>query len=179
MKKATKRAIAVIMALVLLAVASISASAASSTFGEGSEDINVNAKYIDSVSSGTVYSVDVKWDSMEFTYTVSGTKVWNPAKHDYDISTSDTWSADNNGITVVNHSNAAVKTEFSFTPVADYNTVSGTFTKTSLSLPSAEGKALNAAELTGETSLTLSGTLDKSVVNMTKVGTITVTIKGE
>lgn len=179
MKKTTKKALSVIIALVLMAAMSISAAAANATTGAGTKDIDVSAKYVDGVATETVYSVDVAWDSMEFTYTVSGTKVWNPAKHDYEVSTSDAWSTENNGITVVNHSNAAVKAEFSFAPVESYSSVSGTFSAASLSFPSAEGKALNAAELTGKTVLTLSGTLDKSVVDMTKVGTVTVTIKGE
>lgn len=54
--------------------------------GTNGTDIDVNAKYVDSVAAATTISVDVTWEAMEFTYTVSGTKTWDAAKHEYVIS---------------------------------------------------------------------------------------------
>lgn len=147
------------------------------TEADGKQEIDVNAKYVDSVETPTVYDVDVAWGAMEFTYTVSGTKTWDAAKHDYTVSTSDAWSASGNEIRVTNHSNAAVKAAFSFEALAAYSTVNGIFSENELSLPTAEGKAVDAAELTGKTALTLSGELHKDTTDMTKVGTVTVTIR--
>ena len=42
-----------------------------------------------------------------------------------------------------------------------------------MNLPTAEGKAVDAAEITGKTVLTLSGTLEKATTAMTKVSTVT------
>ena len=89
---------------------------------------------------------------MEFTYTVSGTKTWNPATHAYATIIQPAWSASGNTITVTNHSN------------------------TGLTLPTAEGKAVNDAVLTGKTSLTLGGTLASDITVFTNVGTVIVTI---
>lgn len=180
MKNTFKKAIVAPLALALAAGMSISAFAAAETVGTGSKDIAVSAKYEDSTTpAGTTYSVDVTWDSMEFTYTVSGSKVWEPTKHDYTVSTTDVWSSDNNKITVTNHSNAGIKASFAYAPIAGYTTVTGEFSNASLNLPSAVGKAMDAAELTGKTALNLKGTLPSDTTAMTRVGTVTVTIEAE
>ena len=77
---------------------------------------------------------------MEFTYTVSGTKTWDAAKHEYVISATDAWSGSDNEITVTNHSNAAVNAEFAFTPLTEYRTVNGTFSQNVLNLPTSQVK---------------------------------------
>ena len=171
-----KKLIATILTPALMLSLSATAFAATND-GTAGTDIDVNAKYVDGVAAEKVISVDVSWDVMEFTYTVSGSKTWDATKHDYVISTTNAWNASGNEITVTNHSNAAVKAEFAFDALPEYNTVNGAFSETELSLPTAEDKAVDAAELTGKTALTLSGTLDKSTTAMTKVGTVTVTIK--
>lgn len=173
-----RKFVCVLLTLVLVLAMGTTAIAADSTIetSPGSQDIDVSAKYVDGVSGGTKYSVDVAWGAMEFTYTVSGTKTWNPATHDYVISTSGAWTESGNTITVTNHSNTGITASFAFAPLTEYNTVAGTFSASSVQLPSAEGKALDAAELTGTTTLTLGGTLADTVTTMTKVGAITVTI---
>lgn len=167
-----------LLALVMVLAVNTGAFADTIDSNPGSQDIDVNAKYEDGVSAPTKYSVDVTWGAMEFTYTVSGTKTWNPATHEYDVSTSGAWTAANtsNTITVTNHSNAGITASFAFTPLDAYNTVTGAFSASSVQLPSAEGLATDAAELTGSTTLTLSGTLENTVTTMTKVGSVTVTI---
>ena len=88
------------------------AALATTNDGTNGTDIDINAKYVDSVAAATTISVDVTWEAMEFTYTVSGTKTWDAAKHEYVISATDAWSGSDNEITVKNHSNAAVNAEF-------------------------------------------------------------------
>ena len=46
------------------------------TMGTGDQEIDVHAKYEDNTSSSAVYSVDVSWGAMEFTYTEDGTLTW-------------------------------------------------------------------------------------------------------
>lgn len=55
-----------------------------------------------------VYSIDVAWGSMDFTY--NGQKSWNPSTHKYDGEGTGNWHCDENAntVTVTNHSNADI-----------------------------------------------------------------------
>ena len=142
----------------------------------GNQSIDVNAKYVDSVDIPTVYDVEVAWGAMEFTYTVSGTKTWDSEKHEYTVSTSGAWTATGNEIAVTNHSNTGIKADFTYAKAAGFDAVTGSFTQSSLTLPTAEGKETTDAALTGKTALTLGGTLASDKTAPTKVGTVTVTV---
>lgn len=170
-----KKFLAAALTLALALSMSLSAFAAVETDG-GSQDIDVKAKYVDGVDAPTVYNVDVAWGAMEFTYTVSGTKTWNADSHQYTVSTSGTWTASGNEITVTNHSNTGIKADFTYEKEAGFDAVTGSFTEGSLTLPSAEGRATTDTALTGKTALTLDGTLASDKTDLTKVGTVTVTI---
>lgn len=171
-----KKLVSILLTLVLVLAMSTTAFAATIEGNSGSQDIDVNAKYVDGVSAPTKYSVDVTWGAMEFTYTVSGTKTWDPETHTYTTSTQPTWTASGNTITVTNHSNTDITASFTFSALDVYNTVTGSFSSTSLTLPTAEGKAVNDTVLTGKTSLTLGGTLASDITAFTNVGTVIVTI---
>ena len=171
-----KKFVFILLTLALVLVMSTTAFAETIENNPGSQDIDVSAKYVDSVSAPTKYSVDVTWGAMEFTYTVSGTKTWDPETHTYTASTQPAWTASGNTITVTNHSNTDITASFAFSALTAYNTVTGSFSSTSLMLPTAEGKAVNDAVLTGETSLTLGGTLASDITVFTNVGTVIVTI---
>lgn len=165
------------IALTLTFALSLGTTAFAATIDESrKQDIDVQARYKDSVDSPTVFNVDVSWGEMAFTYTVSGSKTWDPEKHDYTTSTSDEWTATGNEITVTNHSNTAIKTDFTYTPANGHNTVTGSFAPQSVTLPTAEGKNLTDATLTSKSALTLGGTLADTTTNLTKVGTATVAI---
>ena len=153
------------------------AAKGTSNIGIGDQTIDVEAKYSGSIERPTVYSVDMTWGAMEFTYAVGGTNTWNPDTHKYEDNTTAQWLASGNTVSVTNHSNAAVKASFAFTAADELNTVQGTFDTAAVTLPSAEGKVVDAAELTGTAALTLDGTLDSTVTDFTKIGTITVTVK--
>ena len=171
-----KKFVFILLTLALVLVMSTTAFAETIENNPGSQDIDVSAKYVDSVSAPTKYSVDVTWGAMEFTYTVSGTKTWDPETHTYTASTQPAWTASGNTITVTNHSNTDITASFAFSALTAYNTVTGSFSSTSLMLPTAEGKAVNDAVLTGKTSLTLGGTLASDITVFTNVGTVIVTI---
>ena len=171
-----KKFVFILLTLALVLVMSTTAFAETIENNPGSQDIDVSAKYVDSVSAPTKYSVDVTWGAMEFTYTVSGTKTWDPETHTYTASTQPAWTASGNTITVTNHSNTDITASFAFSALTAYNTVTGSFSSTSLTLPTAEGKAVNDAVLTGKTSLTLGGTLASDITVFTNGGTVIVTI---
>lgn len=175
MKKLLISALVIALSLSLC----IPAFAAESTVSKngGTQGIDVEAKYIDSVDTPTIYNVDVSWGAMEFTYTVSGTKTWNAETHTYTVSTSDEWTASGNEITVTNHSNTAVKAEFTYEAKNGHNTVTGSFSENTLTLPTAEGKLINDTALVGKTALTLGGTLADTTTNLIQVvGAVTVAI---
>lgn len=165
----------IVLALVLTLILSLSAMAFADSYGPGDKSIDVKGKYQNNTVTPTVYSVDVSWGTMQFTYAESGTKVWNPENHTYSDNTSASWVANGNSVTVVNHSNAAVTVSFGFAALRNYNTVTGTFDVGSKTLPAGVvGQYDNAARVTSI--LTLGGTLAESVADFTKVGTITVRI---
>lgn len=166
----------------LLAVTMIMAMATTAFAAEtvdkdgGTSDIKVNATYQDGVTTVSKISVNVSWEAMEFTYSTGGSKTWNEKDHTYTVNTTASWS-EGKTVTVTNHSDAAVKVEFTFNALEAYkSTISGEFNNKSVDLPSAVGKATNATELTATSKLTLSGKLDSSVNKSTQIGTITVKI---
>lgn len=165
-------------ALILCMGTTVVFAAGGSEEGVGQEEreIGVNAKYVDGASSADVYSIDLSWGAMEFTYTTSGTNVWNPETHEYTTTSTSEWTSNGNTITVTNHSNKEVTAIFEYESDTAYSTVTGTFSVDSIDLPSAVDKAVDAAELTGEVTFTIGGTLDSTVTDFTKVGTITVTL---
>ncbi|MCI5721461.1 MAG: hypothetical protein MR328_03220 [Firmicutes bacterium] len=167
---------AALQALVLVLVMSTAAFSANLDTAPGTQDIDVHAKYVDGVSAPDKLSVDIVWGAMEFTYSVSGSRIWDPATHTYIIRTQPSWAASGNDITVTNHSNVGITASVAFEALDLYNTVNGQLSADSITLPSAENKAVDAAELTGTTTLTLAGTLTDTVTVMTRVGSVTVSI---
>jgi len=162
-----------LIAMLVLSFGTMTAFA--ETVGAGNKDIDVKAKYADGVTTPTVYSIDLTWGAMEFTYNASGTKNWNPATHDYNVNVNTSWTASGNTITVTNHSNAAVTAAFAYGKATGFETVDGAFSSVSLPLATAESTAVGSAP-SGTSTLTLSGTLANSATNFTKVGTITITL---
>lgn len=141
-----------------------------------SRNIDVHAKYVDGTSSPDVYSVDVTWGAMEFTYSASGVRLWNPSTHQYTDVPSSSWSASGNTVTVTNHSNRNVNTDFTYTKAPGFNDVSGAFSVDTHTLSAGViGDVAGADSVT--TILTLSGALADSVTSFTKVGSVTVTLR--
>ena len=155
-----------------------SSSAEVSTDGE-KVNIDVDAVYSSAFTSSDVISVDISWGAMEFTYSESGAKVWDPDKHAYVNAddTSSSWSANGNSITVTNHSNVEIEAELSF--AASVSGIEGEFTESSgtendniLALASAvDTSVTNAPSATAEFNITAG-----SVSSSGKIGTITVSI---
>lgn len=171
-----KKLFAILLVLTLTCAMGVTAFAASDTLtGTGSKDIDVKAQYADGTTTRDAYSVDLEWGAMEFTYSAAGQRVWNPATHTYTDSTTASWSANGNNVTVTNHSNTAVTTRFAFAKsvtenINDSINYSGDRTLTA----GVEGSPTTAAKVTA--TLTLAGALDSSRTTLQKIGTVTVTL---
>lgn len=174
MKKLKKFAVAV-LALMLMATQVVPASAETVSDKTGSKSIDVKAKYAGGITTPEVYSVDVTWGKMEFTYSASGTRDWDPATHKYTDNTSASWTADGNDVTVVNHSNKDVTVNFAYAAAEGYDGVIGEFSVASDTLDAGAVGNVDGADSVS-TRLTLSGTLASTVTEFTKVGSITVSL---
>lgn len=153
------------------------------TDANGSDSHDVYVTYQEGASSPTIYSVDIVWESMEFTYTAASKGTWNPSTHTFTDVGEASWSFANNKITVTNHSNADVNTSFSYTPAANFGAVNGAFVdvhknaihNATLTLRSAVGSTRDEAP-SGTAYLSLTGELSSSLATQTICGTVTVTI---
>lgn len=141
---------------------------------------DVTATYVDGSSGGaggTVYSVDITWGDMAFTYTAEA-GIWDPTNHTYTDAKGGAWAVDKEGgntITVTNHSNADVTAVFSYAAASSFEGISGSFDNASLALESAVGtEVANAPK--GTAALTLNGPLDSNTPANATIGTITVTL---
>ncbi len=135
----------------LLAVAALTCTMGTTAFaadqdgvGTGDHTAEVKGTYQAGGSGAVVYSVDIAWDSLEFTYTAAGEGTWNPETHEYSGATQASWSESKN-IVVTNHSNAAVTATASFQADDGYQAVSMTFGDNGQQINSAVGTAVDSA----------------------------------
>ena len=178
MKK--KTALVLTLAMVF-SLAPLSVYADTITAVGGTASCDVKATYRADSSGGAggkVYSVDITWGDMAFTYTAEA-GIWDPANHTYTGAEGGAWTVDNkdggNTITVTNHSNTDVTAAFSYAPAEGFTGISGSFDKDSLGLKSAVGTEVANAP-TGTAALTLTGALGSDTTANTTIGTITVTL---
>lgn len=170
-----KKSVIAALALALIAAQAVTASAETVTGKNSTKSIDVKAKYTSGITTPDVYSVDVTWGKMEFTYSAAGTRDWDPATHTYIDKTSASWNADGNDVTVVNHSNKDVNVNFAYASDSGYNGINGDFDTSSKTLNAGEeGNPGSADKVTAK--LNLSGTLSNTVAEFTKVGSITISL---
>lgn len=127
-------------------------------------------------NTDTVYSVDVKWGSLEYTYSSGVTKSWDPKTLKYkETSGTSSWTCQDGAdqITVTNNSNADITASLAYDKT-DSN-ITGTFTNSKIGLKSAEGT--NVGESPSETTtLSLKGDLSDTTAVKKEIGKVTVTI---
>ena len=125
-------------------------------------------------AGAVVYSVDIAWTDMSFTYTGAGEGTWDPETHQYSGSSEGAWTASNDSITVTNHSNAAVKATASYQAETGYESTTMTFGNNGATVATAVGTEVASAP-SATITVTPGGTLAESA-NGGKIGTITVSI---
>lgn len=176
-----KKLIATALALTMTLSLSTTALAAGNVDGAsvGSQvPIDVTAKYNDSATEPTVYSVDLTWEDMTFTYNESGTRIWDPDTHTYTDTTSAGWDKVTAAVTATNHSNTKVTVSFTYTPQGNTG-VTASMSKLSFILDAGVENMPNDAA-TNSSLLTIKGdTKPNSSVTAegVTIGTITVTIE--
>ena len=100
-----KKLITSALALTLVLCSSATAFAADGVQAGEDETGNVDV-IVNTDDVLTVYSVDIEWDSLEFTYSF-GDGSWNPADHTI-AGGSAGWDKESANVKVTNHSNAGV-----------------------------------------------------------------------
>lgn len=166
-----KKLFSTMIALAMLAATPLTvfATGNSSNTG-GNTEIDVNGKYIEG-NAATMISVDITWDDMSFEYN-DGERTWDPNKHEY-ITSGGSWTNEKKTVNVKNHSNTAVKAEFSFASSLDG--ITGSFDNKTLQLETAVGKAVENAPA-ASTNFGISGT---KINTDAKLGTITLNISAD
>lgn len=166
----------------ILTMGSIPAFAATIETKPGTDDHDVYGTYVAGSSGGNIYSVNVSWQALEFTYTGETVAGWNPGTHQYDSTTPAAWTSTTNNITVTNHSNVYVIVTFGYASIGAFDgVITGSFSgpriiSNAVTLQSADGLATDDAKLSATATLTLDGDLDSGTTPSTKIGTVTVTI---
>ena len=165
----------------MLAVAALTCTMGTTAFAADQDDVStgdytadVNGTYQAGGSGAVVYSVDIAWTNMNFTYTGAGEGTWDPETHQYSGSSEGAWTASDDSITVTNHSNAAVKATAKFEADSGYESTTMTFGNNGATVATAVGTEVASAP-SATITVTPGGTLAKSA-NGGKIGTITVSI---
>ena len=164
--------------LLVFSLVTVTAFAADATINAagGTATKPVTASYRSGAGGGTVYSVDITWGSMAFTYSEGSGSTWNPATHTYSSGGEGGWSNSGNTVTVTNHSNTEVTATLAYASTEEFKGISGSFgNKSTMNLATAVNTPFASAP-TDTAALTLSGTLASTLTDPTTVGTITVTI---
>lgn len=176
-----KKILSIVLAIAVLATFSVSAFAATVTTVPGTDANDVVVK-IDSTSADNlekVYSVDVAWDSLDFTYTFDSTdkNTWDPSTHTYTEANDGTtnWDKTTANIKVTNHSNEAVGVAAAIN-TATKNGVTAALSNATFDLATGVGLTYDTAA-TNTIGVEITGV--PTVEEDFTIGTITVTISAK
>lgn len=164
-----------IISLFLVLAMTMSLSVTVFAVGNGeSSSTDVKATYNSGADAGKIYSVDISWAGMSFTYTDADT-MWDPQTHTYAPTSQPYWSE--GVITVTNHSNDAVTASASYTAEAHYEEIAMTFSSASVTVATADNGVDGAAGTPVTETITVKpgGALGEGVTDV-KIGTITIAI---
>ena len=164
--------LALVLTVALCASFAVSATTYNNLASIPAQDVSLT---YDPVNEATVYSVDVAWTDLTFTYS-AGTEKWDPTKHTYSISNDDAdWTNTDGSITVTNHSNADVDVTVEYAKATGYD-VEVDVTNGEFTLESAVDKAVSAADFETVTFSVDTAASTAPTVDDATVGTVTVTI---
>ncbi len=142
----------------------------------GSVSKDVNVTYEDTTSDEPVYSVDVVWSDLTFSYS-EGSAQWNPDEHKFnsEVDNSAGWVDAKGSVVVTNHSNAEVYITITFEEAAIANgNASLVVSNNNYTLASAENTATTDAPykkstITANGTPTNGGIFGKLIVSVQKI----------
>lgn len=182
-----KKVITWILSFTMMFAMSVTALAADATIKKngGSAEANVIGNYA-AGKDVTVYSVDITWSDLTFTYAAASGGVWNPGTHTYSGAGEAGWEAKTGTIVVTNHSNAGISAKPAYQANTGYESATITFGGEGLNeegvleLDTADNGENGAAgtPTSGTITVTPGGTLPEGTANAV-IGVITVTITGK
>lgn len=169
-----KKAISLILAVMMLCTLSVSAFAANiTTTGDATKNLTVT--YSAGKQTDT-YAASIEWEAMEFTYKVGG-QTWNTEDLKWDDNgDTPTWS-DAKNIKVINKSSTAINVDFSFAAAADAKGVTGITVNGTENLAGyTVGDATSGTAQMKTFAIQPVGQLSDATAESAVVGTITVTL---
>ena len=172
----------------LLALAMILSLSVTAFAGETLNDSNststadVIGSYVAGTTGGTIFSVDIAWTDMNFTYYGESSPVWDPVTHTYSGEEREAGWADSDAyITITNHSNAYIIASLSYAAENGYSDARMVFQYNGAPIARADnGMGANGAGEPGFAKLPVapSGTLPEGT-EAAVIGTITVSLTEE
>lgn len=184
-----KKTLCILLAACLSLALILPATAAELSAESEQKPVSVNVTGTQNI--GTVYAIDFKWDSLEFTYSFGDAELeWNPATHKYDINTTGQsgWQkADDQDvlaegglkaeITITNHSNVNVDFDAKLSRSTAVEGVAVNFTDENGTLVSGVGRTHGEAD-SKTFELTVSGapTALSNTTTVVDIGTLSVTL---
>lgn len=159
--------------LALLLCLCISGTAAAEV---GSRQIDVNARVKTETKAAAVYSLDLMWSDMTFTYIRQENLTWNAKDHSYKSRSSGKWDRTRGTVTVVNHSNVDVQVTVTYIPLEGTG-ITGTLRNGSRRLRAGrEGDYEGADRMTA--TLVIGGKPNGTITEEeTRIGTLEITIR--
>ena len=173
-----KKAVSIFLAAALILSLGIPAFAADVTENQGIASSPVTGTYVPGTAGGTVFSVEIEWSGLSFTYNGESKQEWDPENLVYTgEARSEGWAESNAAITVKNRSNTIITATPNYEKADDYADAGMEFAVKELYVRSAEptGEATTGEEKSGSITVTPTGTLPEGTKDTT-IGTITVTI---
>lgn len=167
------------IALTIAMLASTSAFAAEVNNDAGTDTAVVKATLVEGRdASPIVYSVEIEWETMEFTYYEESAATWNPSTLKYDTGyQAEGWDpSDKASVTISNSSNTDILATFTYEANAGYESAKMNFTANELYVASADDGNGTGSVKTGTSTVTPGGKLESAADNA-EIGNITITIK--
>lgn len=137
---------------------------------------DVTGQYKSGGESSVVYSVDISWDDMSFTYTDAFKGTWNPTMHQYEGATPASWSPESATIQVTNHSNTEITATLSYQAESGCESATLIFSEASVTVESADNGEGGQAGVAKEKSLTVTPNGSLPAQTDGKIGTITILV---
>ena len=167
-----KKVLSVIVTVMLLLSMTIPVFATTGVGVGGTDSTVVKGTYTEKTVK-TVYSVDITWEGLAFTYNAEYKGQWNANTHSYENATAAGWTEGTGKITITNHSNTGITATPKYTANAAYKTAGMTFSTNALQVATADNGTGSA--VVDYITVTPNGTLPEGADNA-EIGTITITI---